>query len=96
MQTITIRETKWGEGRQAAMLVATCLPKRPASTEKKYMVIVVENKFNNKGRSFVRRVKMLNWERETGIFCPPCRISSVIEVHEVSSQIFPLFSPSTV
>jgi hypothetical protein len=47
------------EGRQAAMIIATCLPRRPASTGKKYMVIVVENKLNNKGRLFVRRVEML-------------------------------------
>jgi hypothetical protein len=46
------------EGRQAAMIIATCLPRRPASTGK-YMVIVVEKKLNNKGRLFVRRVEML-------------------------------------
>lgn len=45
------------ERRQAAMIIATCLPRRPASTGKKYMAIVVENKLNNKGRLFVRRVK---------------------------------------
>ena len=47
------------EGRQAAVIIATCLLRRPACTGKKNMVIVVENKFNDKGRLFVRRVEML-------------------------------------
>ena len=41
------------------MIIATCLPRRPASTGKKYMVVVVENKLNKKGRLFVRRVEIL-------------------------------------